>query len=167
VISTILGWLSGFKGWLYAALAAAIVGAGLWAYWHGRAVGDSNGAARIQKRWDKNLADIAALAAKAEADNAAALREAQERNRSIVDDYQKRIADSDARGADLARRLRNATIAARRSAVPQACPEPGTAPASGTAGDDEITRVAGDANGECLRNADRLDTILMQLRPQL
>lgn len=162
-----LGWLSGFKGWLYAAAAALVIGAGLWVYWHGRAVGDEKGAARIQKLWDKNLADIAALAAKTEADNAAALRAAQDRNRSIVDEYEKRIADSDARGADLARRLRDATLAARRGAVPQACGEPGTATASGAASDDEITRAIGDALAECLRNADSKDALLRQLRPQL
>lgn len=167
MFASVLGWLSGFKGWLWGILAAAVIGAGLWAYWHGREVGDKNGAARIQKLWNKNLADIADLAAKTEADNAEALREARERNRSIVDDYEKRIADSDARGADLARRLRNATLAARRSAV-QACPDlPGTAPASGTARDDEITRASGDALAECMRNADAQDALLKQLRPQL
>lgn len=160
-------WLSGFKGWLYAALAAAILGAGIWAYWHGRSVGDERGAARIQKLWDANLKDIAELAAKAEKANQAALQAAHERNRGIVDDYEKRIADSDTRGADLARRLRNVTLAASRGSMPQACDQYGTAPASGAPSDDEITRVAGDMIAECSRNADRLDAILGELKWQL
>jgi len=157
-------WLLANRRLMAYGLAALAVAAGvLWLRGHWIEVGE----ARIQAQWDRNLADIAALAAKTEIDNAARLLEAQERNRGILDDYQKRIADSDARGLDLARRLRDAKASARRGAVPQACSEPGTAPASGTPVDDEITRVAGDALAECMRNADRLDALLGEIKPQL
>lgn len=60
-----LAWLSGLKGLLVAGLLAAVVGGGLWVYWHGRAVGVTNTSAKYEKL----------------------LREAEDRARAIEDLY--------------------------------------------------------------------------------
>lgn len=162
-----IAWLSGFKGWLYVIVAVLMVCTGLWVYWHGRSVGDERGAARVQRLWDRNLAEIAALAERQRQDNAATLKAAQDRNKGIIDDYEKRIADSDNHRIRLERLLYNARLAADRSRAEKDSDQPGAAEARAQAILERVDQLLGSALADAKLNADQLDALIAEIEPQL
>jgi len=123
-------------------------------------------------RWQSTKIDFVEFKATIAAQGAAqalavkAREDAQERaNASTIADLQAHLADSDSRGADLARRLRQAL--AHPSPLPPAQGIPPVTPASGAGSPDTLTADLGAAFGECYRNADRLDALIHELEPQL
>ena len=125
--------------------------------------------ARWEARWTAQEAQYAKVAADARAKANEALTVTLQRNAEILGAYQKLQADRDSVASDLvwARRL----LAAARSApgggsVQQTPGQPGPVAASGTDGDGTLTGDVAAAIGECIRNADRLDAVVAQVKPQ-
>jgi hypothetical protein len=127
-----------------------------------------------QAKWQaRDLADAKAAAA-ATAANDAALNAAQKRNEEILSALNDKTAEAAAvaRDRDLARRLLAAATRppAVGGPVPQAGGQPGTAAPGGPGSDSGLGSLFGyvaAALTECRANADRLDALQEQIRPQL
>lgn len=76
-------------------------------------------------------------------------------------------ADRDANVALARRLLSQARPTPSSGVVSQAGHQPATPAASGTGQDDSLAQLVTDVGDECTRNADRLDTLVAQLKPQL
>jgi hypothetical protein len=116
----------------------------------------------------KALADLTAKAVEA---NKAAEKAARERNEQIISQLNDTTREAAAmrRDRDLARLLLGVAqqTAAGRCAVPASADQSGAAEASGTSGNGSIESDLAAAFGECRRNADRLDALAAELKPQL
>lgn len=153
----------------YAVLAMLLFG-GTFSY--GLRVGEH----RVQVGWDADKArwaahdaQVAETAARAASDALNREAAAQAHNDEVIHGLQSTLGDAQARGDDFARRLRVAetAAAARGRDVPQAAGQP-AAPAAGGAGSSAALDAAlADAAAECIRNADRLDALVGEIKPQL
>jgi hypothetical protein len=114
--------------------------------------------------YKQSVAVTAAKAVQEQADKIAAQEKA---NALIVSNLQATLGESAARGIDLARRLRIATAAVSSRPVPKAGDITQPVSPSGASGDDALTAATGEAFGECLRNADRLDALIAEINGQL
>lgn len=127
-----------------------------------------------QLRWQaRDLSDATAAAA-ANAAHQQALSEAQKRNEEITDALNDKAAEAAAaqHDADIAKRLLAAAARAalNRGAVPEAGNQPAAPAPGGSIGDEGTRRLFGlvsDALTECRQNADRLDALQQEIRPQL
>jgi hypothetical protein len=162
--------------WSRIAKYAAPVVLALLAWWQVRAYADRVADGRekeVRALWDadeaeeKRVADAAAAAAKLQ-DAADAAR-----NKEIADGYAKNLAARAADNARLARLLRQATAAADSLRAGQGADQPGAAPASPPGSDGPPVESAGihqliaDALTEARQNADQLDAVLGQIKPQM
>jgi hypothetical protein len=113
----------------------------------------------------------AKAAADAEARNTAKIAAATARNKEITDALFDKTKEAAALRSDrdLARVLLRIAreTAARRGEVPAAGDQPGTPGAGGEEGDGSLEGTVADAFGECRRNADRLDALIAEIKPQL
>lgn len=148
-----------------ALVVVGLLGLGLWrlAAWQ-----QGIGEARVQARWDAFMADLqkqgAKAQAQAQADEAAALA----RNTEILNGLQKRIADSDARGAVLAQRLRLAEARPRACPVSAGADQPAAPAARGESGPDTaVGRLLGRTLAACMRDGQRLDALIAEIVPQM
>jgi len=144
------------------------------AYGYGHHNGKASSEAAWQARWDARNISEAKAAAAATAANQAALNEAQRHNDDILAKLNDRTAEvaAVARDRDLARRLLRAANAAGApgGAVPEAGHQPGIAAPGGSGGDagaGPLLGLVADALTECRVNADRLDALQDEIRPQL
>ena len=125
-----------------------------------------------QKRWDEQQSEYASVAAAATAAHAQEIADARARNADIAAALDRANSDR-ARALDdaiLARRLLDAARAAGSRPVPEAPDQPAAPPAGGTSGGGAPDSLLADltaAIGECERNADRLDALIAEIRPQL
>lgn len=89
-------------------------------------------------------------------------------NAKVVQELQNR---ADTSAADLARANRLLELAAQDNARPrpvsQAADQPGTAPASQASGPSGLTQLLVATRQECSDNADKLDALIAEIRPQL
>jgi len=153
----------------YAIAAAALVAVG----WHfGSIHWQTQYDALVAENW-KQRAEGEAAARKAVEDQ---LREANDRNQHNSEVMSELFAKNDqtATERDLAviryQRLFSADkadCAARDRAANQASGNARPTTASGTESDAEKARIFADADAECTRNADRLDALIVELKPQL
>lgn len=139
----------------------------LWVDRHRHSVDQASHEAYIASR---DLRDLRAVdAAKAAAK---ATHEAVEANNAVIlrkfTDAQDNLANTQ-RDLDLARRLlaRAVAGAAAGRPVPEAGSGPAVAQASGAGGDGSLTSAIAAAAGECRRNADRLDSLIAEIEPQV
>lgn len=125
--------------WLYAGLAVAVMGFGLWGIHHEREIG----AERIKVAV---AAESAKVLAKATADNAAWKAAYDEKNEANQHAYANTLAAASQSAADLSGKLRE--YAARRCSSPLPSDPPSAGKPAGAApepGSDEGVRQAGDA----------------------
>ena len=126
-----------------------------------------------EARWAARESDYAKAAAQAKAQNAADLRAANARNQEILDAFHKVADDRDAAraDADLAHRLLDAARSASGGgSVPEAGHQSGTPPAGGPGGAapaPDLSRELAAVFDECVRNADQLDALIGEIKPQL
>lgn len=144
--------------WLGIALAAALVAGGWLAYNRAYNAGLEAGQSAVRAEW----AEANAQAMQAAGD---ALRAELARREEIERGLETRLASADARGRDLARRLRNALAA--DCPVSQAPATPGTA--DGTGGESPDPRAIDEALiahlAACERDATRLTDLQRFLTP--
>lgn len=94
-------------------------------------------------------------------------------NEQVMNDLRKRTADAeshyDADRAFISGMLNSASKAAVPASgpLPQAHGDSGAAAASGTSGAEQVAQLCADTKAEDERNADRLDSIIAELKPQL
>jgi len=152
------------KVWPYL-LAAAIAGYGVHRL-------DSASYARLQAIDAADRADREAVAAQALRNQIADRAKTDAVNAKVIEDLKH---ETDSIAADrnrtllLARRLladAGANLACS-GAVSQTGPGPGASGASGTSQNESIIRLLADAHDECERNADRLDALIAEIKPQL
>lgn len=150
-------------------LVLALIGLGWWLDNRARAQGYAAGAAAVQVKWDVDKAAIMAAAAAAILKAQQDRDEALQANQVIHDTYEAELLAAHTSANSLAQRLREyaANATANSGRVPQADRGPGS-PAAGTpSGDDRLTELLGAAFAECTQNADQLDALIAQLKPQL
>jgi hypothetical protein len=163
----------------YARLAAWAIGAAALA----------GGGAYLAHRWDATtLAQLrsqfdgykvqvaqADAAAQAAARNALQVQitksqDAETNNAKIIADLTAQ-RDTAAADRDFAQRLLAAAAQAKPTAaggaVSETTDQPAAAVASGAPGDGSLAALIGDAAGECVRNAQRLDALQREIAPQL
>ena len=134
--------------------AAALAIGGIWVYGKGYAAGG----AKIQAEWDQDRAIRERLHLEALRRSQDLLDEARRITHETEQNLTARLAAADARGRDLARRLRDAL------ATPEACPlppvggTPGTADGAGGKPADpaEVGAALADHLAACERDAQRL-----------
>lgn len=130
------------------------------------------GKAEVQTEWDadkiniQKVADVAIASAMKQRDDAI------ENNQVIHDQYEKQVAGISANAADFARRLRNAeaiiTAGGRSTGKADSGPAPATAGQTSSA--DQFGRLLTlitDFHTECQANADQLDALIAEIKPQL
>lgn len=95
---------------------------------------------------------------------------AETHNAQVIHDLQSQ-ADTSAADVLLARRLLSAAATPRSASpsgsVPQAHGQSGTAPASPADGRGGLTETLATAIDECRHNADQLDALIAEIKPQL
>lgn len=154
-------------------ISVAIMAAlGYWIYHATYTAGYSAGGNAKQILWDTDKAAIQAISAKQAADNAAKLAAALKTNQEIHDDYEAKLATSDAHAMLFARQLRDAYIraAADSHPVPQDPNRPIHLPQSGPQSSASIGQLLGlvsDERAECDKNADALDAVYASIAPQI
>jgi len=153
---------------IYAKLAAAflVLLALAWGVDRIYHAGDDSGAARVQAKWDANLADINRVADAAIAEANRKRDEAIAANGAIHDEYETKLNSANAVATDFAVRLRDAYSAGGRS-LPKAGGVPGSTETSQPPGDDRLTGLLGRAAAECLQNSAQLDALAAEIKPQL
>lgn len=163
----LLGIMKGVTGKQWLVILAAAILAGL--AWYGRH--EHAGKLAAQTELIQYKAAQAQAVADAVAANEAKHKQTEERNNAIISGLQGTLRDSDARGADLARRLRNALAALRPSPVPPSADQPTTPVAPGVpAGADEAGQLVGAIavyDAACVRDAARFNALIEQIKPQL
>jgi type II secretory pathway component GspD/PulD (secretin) len=130
------------------------------------------GRAEIQVQWDK---DKAAIQKTADAALAAATKEkedALETNRVIHDQYEAQLANTSANAADVLKRLRSAEgiLAASRGDLSKTNSGQGSSATGSTGSADQLGTLVGltaDLHSDCTKNADQLDALIKELKPQL
>lgn len=149
---------------LLAAGALVVLLAGGWYLHHS---GYQSGSAAVQALWNADKVVAAKALADRVRDNEA-LRDADKAtSEQVQHDLQARATASDARNADLARRLRDYEKRACRGTVPGIAAVAGTVPSSGESGRDrEIGRLAAaireaqsDAFAACARDGETLSAV--------
>jgi len=149
-----------------AALALAVV-TGL----YGFHVGDKAGSNRIQVAWDADKAAITAEAIRAQAAADERLQAAEHQNQELLSEYQDKVTAANTASADLAIRLRHALGApAHCDSLPASGSVPGTAPAGPSESDIRLGQLLGivaELRTEAALNADELDTLSAEVKPQL
>ena len=142
------------RAWLCLAVALALAACGVWAY----RTGYEAGSAAIQAEWDKDAAIREKLHREALMRSEDLLNESRKITQEVEQNLTARLAAADARGRDLARRLRDAL------ATPGTCPVSpvggASGPAEGTGGKPadpaEIGTALADHLAACERDAQRL-----------
>ena len=114
-----------------ALIAVLLIAAGFSGFWYAHKRGYEAGAAAVTAAWGQDRARAAEAATEALRASEAAYRAEVARRDEVERGLQAKLADSDRRGAALARRLR-----------PQACPLP--APSGATPVPDDPAGVPGD-----------------------
>lgn len=154
----------------YIAGFLVVFGAGTWTGyhanpWHNRytalqsqdAIDRAQGEEAVRKALQTQLAQVQA----AVDNNYRVTHELEEKNAAIT-------ADRDHTNLLVQRLLaRAARSGPSSSGVSQAQNQSGAAPAGGPSGDEGLAKLLGDAHDECERNANRLDSLIAQIRPQL
>ena len=119
----------------------------------------------VQGRWDADRLAQAQAVERILADNAAKARAQEIANEKTITDLHKTVADSDARGTDLAHRLRAYQL--RTCPVPKAPDQPGAAPASGEpSGSGAVEQAVADLAAACERDAARLNALTAEVTRQ-
>lgn len=150
------------------ALAAAIA----WGAYADYAAGRKAGQDAVQTAWDKDKAQIQAVA---DAAIAAATKErdaALTANKGIQNDYQAKLSAANANAAGFAQRLRNAEslIAAGGSSVPKTGGgQPTAGPSSPSSADQlgSLVTLVTQLRTECSANSDQLDALIAEVKPWL
>lgn len=92
-----------------------------------------------------------------------------QRNEDIIRELNARASTAES-DRDLARRLLNSArrpVASTPHQLPQAPDQPGTASAGRDPGLPSLETQVADTLGECSRNADRLNALIAQIKPQM
>ncbi len=154
------------------ALLVGLLAAVGWGAYADYAAGRKAGQDAIQTQWDadrikiQQVADAAIAQATKERDAAVAA------NEGIENDYQAKLSAATANAADFSRRLSNALtgIAANRNPAGQTSSGPGTPTASAAAVAQQLSTVVkltSNLYTDCLANADQLDGLIAEIKPQL
>ncbi len=149
-------------------LAGAALVLAVW--WALDSWGDSReqeGRTAVQAKWDEETRVRAEIASQAKAQAAATEEAARARNEEIIRDYEARIAAGAADTARLGRLLSDARKAARAGGGAEAAGQPGAPPACPPGEDGSIDAAIAAALIEARANADQLDALLAQIKPQL
>lgn len=153
--------------WLGVALAIGLTAAGFLGYRTAYQAGYGAGTAAVTSRWESDKARVAEAAAEALRASHEAQQRALARREEVERGLETRLAAADARGRDLARRLRDALGQAGACAVPGPGAAPG--PADGPAGEPTDPAAVGAALAEhlqaCERDAERLGELQRYLTP--
>jgi DNA-directed RNA polymerase subunit F len=91
-------------------------------------------------------------------------------NEAIALDYQNKLSTVAASATVFAQRLRNAEATIARNTVPKAgSGQPTTATISPSSADQlgKLAQLTADLHAECVANADQLDALIAELKPQL
>jgi TolA-binding protein len=160
---------------LYLRLAAYLLGAAIFTAtgWHMGGLAPKKALAQLQAQDWQGKAQAAAVALTATQQQLKTLQDTIDRNAGIIqglnDENTKIAADRDA-NLELAHRLLNSAARAASSSGAPVQKAPGgsaAAAASGAGSDGEAAGLLADAAGECERNADRLDALIAEVKPQL
>jgi len=140
------------------------------AYVYGDVHGHKASEASWQARWTaRDLAETRAKDAALAAQKAAA-DAADARNNAIMEALSNVAKERDAALLDarFAQRLLHAATSAPAGGAVSGTPDqPGTAGAGGTGEGESLGGLVADAIGECRRNADRLDALIAEIKPQM
>lgn len=151
-------------------LALVVLVGGFFGYGAWReSVGKKNGANRIQVAWDADKAKIQAVTDAAIAQATAQKDMALQANEVIANDYQTQLSAAVADADSLAERLRNAEarLAAHSDTAAKAGDQPGITETGPQASHGELTNAVARVFAECTENADQLDALIAEIRPQL
>lgn len=157
------------------AIAAAVLIVALGGYLGFRLAFNSGvtaGKAETQILWDNDKAKIQSVADAAIAEATKEKEAALANNEVIQNGYQAQLSAVNASAAEFAKRLRDAEtrLAASSRNLPQAnSGQPATATSAPTSADQlgKLAQLTADLHAECTANADQLDSLSGQIKPQL
>lgn len=156
---------------VYAWAIALLLGIGaVLGYGHYRyEAGDKVGSDRVQVTLDAFKADVQATADKAIAQATKDRDTALEANSVIKDQYETQVFSANAAAQQLANRLRNAEarLATSGSTPAKAGSGQSAAPAGPPPSNDRLTDLLGRTFEQCSQNADQLDALIAEIKPQL
>lgn len=143
-----------------------------WAFYATYHAGKKAGSDAIQKLWDEDKAKIQATADAAIAQATKDKETAIAANEVIANDYQAQLLAANASAAQFAQRLRNAEaiIAAGGGSSAKAPDKPGSVnPGSPAVAEllGQLVTLVTDLRTDCKADADQLDALIAQLKPQL
>lgn len=133
--------------------------------------GDNAGQEKVQLLWDQDKALIQKEADRAVAKATQERDTALQANEVISNDYQARIDAANSNAANFASRLRNALAATtNRGSTDKTADNPEVIAARTAAVAQQLGQVVGLTAGlyaDCKANADQLDALISEIRPQL